>query len=117
MNMKKKLLVAEDEEVIRLLIKKAVGDRFHMEEAANGMAALAKAKSIEYDCVLTDIQMPGMNGLELLVSLKKARPRVKVIVMTGSGDEFLNFARSRGADSVLEKPFGVDELMASLSGI
>lgn len=117
MNMKKKLLVAEDEEVIRLLIKKAVGDRFQMEEADNGATALAKAKSTEYDCVLTDIQMPGLDGLELLVSLKKAKPRTRVIVMTGSGDEFLDSARSRGADSVLEKPFGVDELMASLSGI
>lgn len=115
--MKKKLLVAEDESTIRLLIRKAVGDRFHMEEADNGTTALAKARRDEYDCVITDVKMPGMDGLELLVSLRRLSPRPKVIVMTGSGRECLLSAKAQGAYSVLEKPFGVDELMATLSGI
>ena len=115
--MKKKLLIAEDQEPIRLLIKKVLGDRFHLEEADNGRTALAKAKKGEYDCVITDVQMPGMNGLDLLVSLRKLKPQAKVIVMTGSGPETLLFAKANGAYSVLAKPFGVDELIATLSGI
>lgn len=115
--MKKKLLIAEDEEIIRLLIKKALGDSFEMEEADNGRTALAKAQSAEFDCVITDVKMPGMNGLELLERLKKIKPGAKVIVMTGSGPEILLSAKAGGAYSVLEKPFGMDELMATVSGI
>ena len=115
--MKKKLLIAEDEKIIRLLIKKALGDRFDFEEAENGRAALAKAQSNEFDCVITDVKMPGMDGLELLTSLRRIKPEAKVIVMTGSGPELLLSAKAGGAYSTLEKPFGINELMATVSGI
>ena len=115
--MKKRLLIAEDEEIIRLLIKKALGDHFELEEADNGWTALAKAQSDEFDCVITDVKMPGMNGLELLDRLKKIKPEAKVIVMTGSGPDIRLSAKASGAYSVLAKPFGMDELMVTVSGI
>lgn len=115
--MKKRLLIAEDEEIIRLLIKKALGDRFDYEEADNGRAALAKAEKDEFDCVITDVKMPEMDGLELLDGLRRIQSKAKVIVMTGSGRELLRSAKAGGAFSTLEKPFGVAELMATVSGI
>ncbi|MDR3416510.1 MAG: response regulator [Nevskia sp.] len=67
------------------------------------------------DCLLLDLNMPGMNGAELMEALASMRVWVPVIIMTGQRDSPLEArARRAGAREVLNKPFGDEELKASI---
>ena len=72
-------------------------------EAESGEAALALLREVSADVVLLDIKMPGIDGIETLVRLKKARPDVKVLMLTSYGDEFLMSAIQAGAEGYLLK--------------
>jgi CheY-like chemotaxis protein/anti-sigma regulatory factor (Ser/Thr protein kinase) len=84
--MKKKILIVEDERATRLFLSevlKAAG--FHVSTAANGATGLKRARSAEFDLLLTDIWMPRMNGLELLAHLRSKPTSARVVVMTSDG--------------------------------
>jgi two-component system nitrogen regulation response regulator NtrX len=89
--------------------------------AANGEEALRIAAAEELHLVITDISMPGVEGIELIRKLAKARPGVPLIAMSGHpvGRKFLRAARLFGAVQALEKPFSrrrLVELVDSLLG-
>ncbi|MDR3417465.1 MAG: response regulator [Nevskia sp.] len=70
------------------------------------------------DCLLLDLNMPGMNGAELLEVLGTRRSAVPVIVVTGEGSSALAArARGAGAEAVLDKPFSEEDLKASIDRI
>jgi CheY-like chemotaxis protein len=68
--------------------------------------------------VLTDILMPGLDGIGTIMAMRRARPGVKIIAMSGGGpvgkSDFLTIAKKVGADAVVHKPFKVDELIRLL---
>jgi len=77
------------------------------------LAALAQGAE---GCVVTDIQMPGMNGLELLAKVHAADPALPVIVATArSGRTLAAEAMAQGATAVLEKPFAPDDFIARVN--
>jgi YesN/AraC family two-component response regulator len=81
-------------------------------EAANGRAGLALYRDQPTDLVITDIQMPEMNGLELIEELTRNFLNVKVIAMSGQRDSpVFETARLLGARQILRKPFTVQELL------
>ncbi|MFZ1983816.1 MAG: response regulator [Desulfatitalea sp.] len=84
------LLLVDDEEGIRKVLTIALADRgYCVHAAADGRQALALFEKLLPPIVLTDIKMPGMDGIELLKALKRCNPDVEVIMITGHGDSAL----------------------------
>jgi YesN/AraC family two-component response regulator len=110
----KRVLIVDDEPVVRKLISIWLRGRYLTDEAEDGEKALSKTARHEYDCVITDVQMPRMDGLSLLGEIKKRRPQTAVIVMSGLAEHYGSTAIERGASSVLSKPFLVDDLHLAL---
>jgi CheY-like chemotaxis protein len=113
----KNILIVDDEPVVRRLIRKSLRGRYRTEEAENGEKALSKAKRGDYDCVITDVRMPRMDGLSLLAEIKKRKPKTMVIVMSCNGELYSGLAMERGASGFLSKPFLVDTLYAALQHV
>jgi CheY-like chemotaxis protein/anti-sigma regulatory factor (Ser/Thr protein kinase) len=84
--MKKKILIVEDDRTTRLFLREVLtAAGFAASTAANGATGLKRARSAEFDLILTDIWMPRMNGLELLAHLRSKPTNTPVVVMTSDG--------------------------------
>ena len=85
--MKEKILIVDDEEGIRKVLRISLADRgYNVLTAENATEALQTFTREQPGIVLTDIKMPGMDGIELLRRLKQANPDTEVVVITGHGD-------------------------------
>jgi diguanylate cyclase (GGDEF)-like protein len=103
----KPILVVDDEDSIRSVLSQVLGeDGFKVTEAASGEAALALFQKQPFDLVITDIVMPGINGIELLTKIKELNSDAQVIIMTSyaSLDTAVSALRS-GAYDYIFKPF------------
>lgn len=110
----KRVLIVDDEPVVRRFISLCLQGRYFTDEAEDGEKALSKTAVHDYDYVITDVQMPRMNGLTLLDEIKRRKPTTAVIVMSGSGEVHSSQAYKNGACSFLAKPFLVNELNMAL---
>ena len=116
------LLVVDDDanirQIMRLLLE-AAGYRVLC--AADGREAMQLIEAQAFDLILTDMLMPGSDGLELLSAMKKSRSTVRVLVMSGGGmigvADYLKVAKKLGAHGVLEKPFTGETLLATVAGL
>ncbi len=100
------VLVVDDEEGIRsFLVEALVDEGHHVQEAADGLAALAALGQRGFEVVVTDLKMPRMDGMALLERLRQEQPEVEVIVLTAHGtvDTALS-AMKLGALDYLQKP-------------
>jgi two-component system, chemotaxis family, chemotaxis protein CheY len=111
--MAKSLMIVDDSLTMRRIIMRTVrmsGVEFERtEEAGNGLEALAKLKQAPVDVVLCDINMPEMNGIEMVKKLRTEMPEragTKVImVSTESSPELMNSVLADGANGFINKPF------------
>ena len=105
-----RILVADDEEIIReMLFSYLTEEGYEVETARDAPDAVAKAIANSYDVVITDIRMPGGNGMDILKAAKAKSPDTEVIVMTAFSTEDLAIEAVRlGAYDYLKKP--VDDL-------
>jgi DNA-binding NtrC family response regulator len=113
-----KILVVDDEAPIRDMVKKSLFQMggFDVEVAKNGLEAIEKIEKDVFDLVLTDLKMPGMDGLELLKTIKGTRPEVMVILMTAYGSiETAVEAMKMGANDYITKPIDLNELLIHIS--
>ena len=117
------ILVVDDEPDVEMLFRQQFrrdirAGRFTMEFAESGAAALRRideAEGASLILILSDINMPGMSGLELLPLAKAARPDVPVIMITAYGDaETKRKALETGAESLLTKPIDFDTLRGEI---
>ncbi len=108
----KKVLYVEDDvatsEVVARLLKRVFAD---VSVAYNGKEAFDMFMESTPDMVITDIEMPVMNGLQLLAKIKEINPKKPVVIVTGFEDEA---NRAKDADAVLIKPISKDELKGAL---
>ena len=106
------VLVIDDEPIVRsLLVESLSSDGFDVEAAESGRAALSLLKSRRFDIALTDLKMPGMDGIETLRALKEADREIQVVVMTGYASlETAVGALKGGACDYIEKPLRPLEL-------
>jgi len=106
------ILVVDDEPAIQDILTWALSaDGYRVTTAGNGEEALARVEREEFDVIVTDIVMPGIDGLEVLERSRVLSPRAAVIVMTAyAALETAIAALRRGASDYLEKPFSVDLL-------
>ena len=110
----KKLLIVDDEETLTYSLYQSFilsQNNYEVVTAASGDEAAEKLITMNFDLVLTDIKMPGMDGLELLSLIKSKYPETKVIVMTAYGSlEKKDEALEKGASFYIEKPFEIKEI-------
>ncbi|WP_278943177.1 response regulator transcription factor [Anaerotruncus colihominis] len=113
-----KLLITDDDLHLRKLVRTyAEVDGYACEEAENGFQALEKLQSGQFDLMILDIMMPGMDGFETMAELRKFS-RIPVILLTARNEEYdklLGF--HLGGDDYLSKPFSPRELMARVKAV
>jgi DNA-binding response OmpR family regulator len=113
-----RVLLAEDDAAMRALLARTLRRAaFDVVEASSGHEALAwLARSLigkpPIDLILSDVRMPGYDGLNLLASLRQACTPIPVILITAFGSPAAHAAAARlGAFAMVDKPFDVDDLM------
>ncbi|CDQ39768.1 MULTISPECIES: response regulator transcription factor [Virgibacillus] len=113
-----KVLVVDDEDRIRRLIRMYMErDNFIVEEAENGTAALDLALNNDYDVILLDIMMPGMDGVEVCQELRKQKD-TPVIMLTAKGEEANRVQGFEiGADDYIVKPFSPREVVLRVKAL
>jgi len=113
-----KILVVDDEAPVLDILRKGLSQSggFSVEVAQDGLEAIEKIENDVFDLVLTDMKMPGMDGLELLRRIKGMRPDVMVILMTAYGSiETAVEAMKIGANDYITKPIDLNELCIHIS--
>ncbi len=120
MNTPATILVAEDSLVIRAVVRSQLEDEgYRVVEAADGRSALARCAEVSPDAVLLDIEMPGLNGHQVLARLKAdpALTDIPVVFLTGrTGTVDMVEGLRAGAHDYLKKPFEQAELLARVGG-
>lgn len=112
-----KILLIDDHEPIRALLRTVLEGAGHeVSEATNGRDGLALYRERPADLVITDIAMPEMNGLDLIIELTRGYLNVKVIAMSGDygKDANLDAAKFLGARRTLQKPFTIEKLLSTV---
>ncbi len=110
-----KILLIEDEAAIRRVLLKILTEEnnsYEVEEAADGLEGIEKIKDQDYDLILCDIKMPKMDGVEVLEAVKKLKPEVPVVMISGHGDldTAVNTMRL-GAFDYISKPPDLNRLL------
>jgi two-component system nitrogen regulation response regulator NtrX len=110
-----KILVIEDEASIRRVLTKILSeenDTYQVEEAEDGLVGLEKIKNNDYDLVLCDIKMPRMDGVEVLEAVKKIKPEIPMVMISGHGDMETAINTMRlGAFDYISKPPDLNRLL------
>ncbi len=109
----RKVLVIDDEpQITRVLRHSLSAHRYDVRTAADGVSGLETFRDWNPDLVITDLQMPEMDGIELCREIRKSST-VPIIVLSVRGEERTKVkALDAGADDYVTKPFGIDELLA-----
>lgn len=110
-----RILIIEDEAAIRRVLGKILSeenDTYKVEEAEDGQQGLEKIKNDDYDLVLCDIKMPKMDGVEVLEAVKKIKPEIPFVMISGHGDleTAINTMRL-GAFDYISKPPDLNRLL------
>ena len=119
MNQKIKVLLVEDEQMLAEILSDTLSDReFEIELAYNGEQALQKVRSEQYDCVVTDIMMPQMDGFTLVKRLRSEGFAAPILILTArSATEDVVRGFTVGANDFLKKPFVIDELIVRIKAL
>lgn len=109
------ILVVDDDEVIRDTLCELLGTAYSCQTAETAEEALKKLEAQRFDVVITDISMPGLNGMELLNRVVDRYPGTQVIMISGHPDEEqAQGLIERGAFDYLLKPFRLEVVEASV---
>lgn len=114
-----KILIVDDSNMLRDMVKFSLEEGGYREvsEAIDGQEALYKAKNEVFDLIITDINMPNMDGFELIAELRKMPVYAKVPIMTlttEKTDEMKAKGRAAGATGWLVKPFIPEQLLKAV---
>lgn len=117
-----RILLIDDDDALRTMLRLTLNHFGHtVVEARNGREGLALYPHADVALVITDIVMPEVEGIEVLMELRKVEPRVKIIAISGGGrasaTDYLRLARKLGASRVLAKPFSNEALLAAINDV
>jgi CheY-like chemotaxis protein len=113
-----KILVVDDNKVILTVVSKMLfllG--YEVSSADSAEKGLNVFRKSSFDIVLSDYDMPGMDGVAFACSVKKCSPRTPVVIMTGSGRESVFFRKSSAVDDVISKPFTLAEIDETIQNV
>lgn len=109
----------DDDASVRYAIRRVIEEAgFTVELAANGKEGLELLERISPVLVITDLIMPEREGLETIMELRKRKPDLPIVAISGGGrpaQDYLQFARRLGANEILAKPFEPEELIEVLN--
>ena len=111
------ILIIDDDDHIRVILRSALEVAgYEVTEAANGRQGLALYRYGPMDLAITDIVMPEMNGLDMLLELTREFLHAKVIAISGAGGEknVLDVAKLLGARQTFQKPFSMPHLLGAV---
>jgi len=110
----KRILVVDDEKAILSLLKTSIElmcPEHQVVAVSNGLIALAELRQQPFELILTDFEMPLLNGLDFADTVRQFCPDIPIILMTGSqSDEILSRAGSMNLAGFLAKPFAIKQL-------
>jgi len=112
------LLVEDEEKVSRLVSRGLAAEQYAVDTAFDGRRGLELAETYRYDLIILDLMLPGMNGTEVLLKLRRTNQHVPVLVLTARdalSDKVENF--EAGADDYLTKPFAFAELLVRVKAL
>jgi CheY-like chemotaxis protein len=112
------ILIVDDEQPVRSLVKRFLGDKHIVLEAADGEAAVDMAQRYKPALILMDILMPKMTGFAALSAIRTdpATKEIPVVMLTGLGNEVdKKLAKQMGADGYITKPFNLRDLKKTIS--
>ena len=115
---KEKVLVVDDEENVRRLLRSMLGNKYIVLEAKDGKAAIDIVRSQRPDIILMDIMMPNMDGYTACHTIKQdpATKMIPVIMVTAVGQELnKKLAQEMGADGYITKPFSSQVLLDTVN--
>jgi CheY-like chemotaxis protein len=111
-----KILVIDDDSLVVATIRSVLKRTSHeVATASSGRDAIALLQTVDFDLALCDMIMPDMEGLETITHVKRLKPNIPVIAMSGGGRtknmDFLRLAETMGAVDSLRKPFSGEEIL------
>jgi len=113
-----RILIVDDEQWVREVFQDfcTLTDAFDIDLAVDGAEAIRKAADNKYDLITMDLIMPEVSGLEALSEIKRTRPQVPVMVITGNAtDKLINQAGVLGACKVMYKPIRLEDFISELT--
>lgn len=116
------ILVIDDDPMAREFIAEALSQTgHHIATASNGRQGLALFGATPFDLVITDIIMPDVEGIETIMQLKREKPGVRIIAISGGGKisaySHLSLAEKFGVKKTLAKPFGKADLFSAVNEV
>ena len=115
------LLVDDNVDFLNMLNEFLVDESYEVKNAEDGKSALTLYSEFLPDIVVTDIVMPEVDGIELLLNIRKLHPTARVIAMSGGNSghaaTYLRMAEKLGANAILNKPFELIELVQHIKNV
>jgi DNA-binding NtrC family response regulator len=118
--MPERILVVDDELDMLMLLRMIIEDHsdYAVETTNNPSEGLKKLTEEDYDLVISDLKMPGMDGMELFDELKEIKPGVPVIIITAYGSlETADEAMKKGVADFITKPFRKDSILFTINRV
>ncbi len=114
-----KVLVVDDDRDFAESLAMAIEGRGHVvDQAFSGREAVERFVACDFDIAFMDVRLPGMNGVESFLEIRRLKPDARVIMMTGySVEQLLEQAVENGAWGILHKPFDMDKVLRMLDNI
>jgi len=117
-----RILVVEDDDQLRTMLKLLLTSAGHdVTEASDGAGVCDMHQRNPFDVIITDLVMPGIEGLGVITELRRRDPAVRIIAISGAGqgraEEYLKIAKKLGAQLVLSKPFSNEEFLKAVSSV
>jgi len=118
--MPQRILVIDDELDMLMLLRMIIEDKtdYEVETTNNPSEGLKLLTQDQYDLVITDLKMPGMDGIELFDELKEIKPDIPVIIITAYGSlEIADEAMKKGVADFITKPFRKDNILFTINRV
>lgn len=117
--MPERILIVEDDDEIAGLVQLHLGDQgYAVERLANGARGLETALGEDYELVILDLMLPGLDGLEICKRLRAEKPQQPILMLTAKSEEFDKvLGLELGADDYVTKPFGIREFIARVRAL
>jgi len=114
----RKILIVDDNDSFRSVVSQMLcWLGYNVSSADSGESGLSVFFKNKFDIVLSDYEMPGMDGVAFAHSIKQHYPRMPVVIMTGAGKETVLSRNSTAVDEVIAKPFTMKEIGATIQNL